>query len=73
MPNKLALYMFSKSLKDKDFLALLTPHLKRSVSERTVENWRLGLSMPRRQALEAIRAATGGEITPNDFLVEDDA
>lgn len=71
MPNKLAQYMFSKSMKDKDFLALLAPHLKKPVSDRTVENWRLGLSMPRKHALEAIRAATDGEITPNDFLAGD--
>lgn len=72
--NKLAQYMLSKSMKDKDFLAAITPYLRgKRVSERTVENWRQGRSMPRKAALEAIRAATGGEVMPNDFLIEGDA
>lgn len=71
MASKLGEWLKSKPLTNKQFADLLAPHMGlETLSERTVELWRAGNTMPRKKALAAIATVTEGQITANDFVGE---
>lgn len=67
--EKLDAYIRRKHLTNKGFARLVSEASGgRTISARTVENWRYSVSVPRGWALEGIFKVTGGELTPNDFV-----
>lgn len=66
---KLGDYITAKRLTNKMFSDRLAPLMgKKKLSERTVETWRQGRSLPRGIALKAIGILTNDEVTYDDFI-----
>jgi transcriptional regulator with XRE-family HTH domain len=63
---KLLDYLKENSLSDADFAARLGGGL----SESAVRKWKYGERTPRLRDLVRIEEATGGAVTPSDFLPE---
>jgi DNA-binding transcriptional regulator YdaS (Cro superfamily) len=57
-------FIREKSLTDESFALLLGE----DVSEWAVRKWRYGQRIPRPTMQQRIAVATGGQVTPNDFL-----
>ena len=61
---KLETYLQSQSLSQPEFARRL------NVSQSAVNMWLHGRRFPKQEMLLRISAATGGAVTPNDFLPE---
>src|ERR1700730_6844335 len=59
---KLSDYLSSSDLSERDFAARL------GVTAKAVSHWVGGFRTPRPEQMQKIRDATGGVVTPNDFL-----
>jgi len=64
---ELKTYLNKQTLSCGDFGKLI------GVTERAVIKWQRGERIPRQEYMQKIIAATGGEVTPNDFFSEDAA
>lgn len=69
MQTKLAKWMDDHFYTNRMFAQDVAKQLKRKrFSERTVEGWRQGRTVPRYSMFPTIAKITGGEITGNDFV-----
>lgn len=69
MQTKLAEWMERNFHTNKMFAAKIAKKMKRKTfSDRTVESWRQGRTMPRYWALPIIASITDNEVTANDFV-----
>ena len=71
---KLRAWMSANDVKAHDFSVRMAAQLRRNYfSQKTVENWVQGRTIPQREFMNAISEITGGAVTPNDFFSMDGA
>jgi hypothetical protein len=73
MPTRFDDWLRKNRKSDKDFAEMLNGHLAQvgkrpRYSYRTVEAWRYGRSIPRKDANKAINILTDGEVGAVDFV-----
>jgi transcriptional regulator with XRE-family HTH domain len=64
--NGFAKYLKKNEISYTDFAASIGTGIA------TVRRYALGIRIPRPEIMERIRAATGGQVTPNDFYRQGD-
>lgn len=62
---KLSEFMSAAGLDDEQMAALLG-----GCTAHAVKKWRYGERLPRPEQLRRIAEVTGGQVTPNDFVLE---
>jgi hypothetical protein len=65
---KLETWMRENRYSDPAFAREVSKVANHIYSARSVENWRRGFSMPRFEAVEAMRAVTAGAVTYEDHV-----